>query len=120
MRLAWTVLFLSLAVGSAAAQPTAQIDRWFQDLSRAESADEAKPIEDKIETAFRQSGSPSVDLLMARAKEAVSAADTKTAAAIVGSVTKLAPNHAEGWRRAPRWRRPAAMTAPPCSRCSGR
>jgi tetratricopeptide (TPR) repeat protein len=98
MRLAWTVLFLSLAVGSAAAQPKAQIDRWFQDLSKAGSADEAKPIEDKIETAFRQSGSPSVDLLMTRAKEAVSAADTKTATTLIGSVTRLAPNYAEGWR----------------------
>lgn len=98
MRLAWTVLFLSLAVGSAAAQPRTQVDRWFQDLARAESPDEAKPIEDKIETAFRQSGSPSVDLLMTRAKEAVSAADTRTAATIIGSVTKLAPHYAEGWR----------------------
>ena len=98
MRLAWVPFLLSLAVGSAAAQPRPQIDRWFQDLAKAESADDARPIEDKIETAFRQSGSASVDLLMTRAKEAVSAADTKTATAIVGSVTKLAPNYAEGWR----------------------
>ena len=56
MRLAWTALFLSLAIGSATAQPKAQVDRWFQDLAKAESADDAKPIEDKIETAFRQSG----------------------------------------------------------------
>ena len=98
MRLAWVPVLLSLAIGSAAAQPKGPVDRWFQDLAKAESADDAKPIEDKIETAFRQSGSASVDLLMTRAKEAVSASDTKAAAAIVGSVTKLAPNYAEGWR----------------------
>jgi Flp pilus assembly protein TadD len=98
MRLAWIALFLSLATGSAVAQPKGQIDRWFQDLAKAESAEEAKPIEDKIEAAFRQSGSASIDLLMSRAKEAVSAADSKTAATIVNSVTRLAPNYAEGWR----------------------
>ena len=98
MRLAWVPLCLSLAIGSAAAQPKAQLDRWFQDLAKAQSAEDAKPIEDKIETAFRQSGSASVDLLMTRAKAAVSAADTKTATTIIGSVTKLAPNYAEGWR----------------------
>jgi predicted TPR repeat methyltransferase len=98
MRLAWTALFLAFGIGSAAAQPRAQIDRWFHDLARAESTEDAKPIEEKIEAAFRQSGSASIDLLMSRAKEAVSAADTKTAGAIIGSVTKLAPNYAEGWR----------------------
>ena len=98
MRLAWIALLLTVSIGSAAAQPKGQLDRWFQELARAESAEEAKPIEDKIEAAFRQSGSASVDLLMTRAKEAVSAADTKTANAIIASVTRLAPNYAEGWR----------------------
>jgi Flp pilus assembly protein TadD len=98
MRLAWIALLLAAGIGSAVAQPRAQLDRWFQDLAKAESAEEAKPIEDKIEAAFRQSGSASIDLLMSRAKEAVSAADSKSAAAIVASVTRLAPNYAEGWR----------------------
>jgi Flp pilus assembly protein TadD len=102
MRLAWTSpflgIFLSLAAGSALAAEPAQIDRWFKDLARAETAEDAKPIEEKIDAAFRESGSPSVDLLMSRAKQAVASADSKTAATLAGSVTKLAPNYAEGWR----------------------
>src|SRR3954469_14342327 len=98
MRLAWTGLFLSLAIASASAAAPAQLDRWFQDLSKADSAKEAKPIEEKIDAAFRESGSASVDLLMGRAKQAVASADSKTAGALVGAVTKLAPNYAEGWR----------------------
>jgi Flp pilus assembly protein TadD len=84
----------------AAPAPTtkSQIDRWFADLAKAESAEDAKPIEDKLEAAFRQSGSPSVDLLMSRAKAAMGAADNKTAAAILTAVTKAAPQYAEGWR----------------------
>ena len=98
MRLAWVPLCLSLAIGSAAAQPKADIDRWFSDLAKAESAETAKPIEDKIEGAFRQSGSPSLDLLLSRAKEAVAGGDSKTAATLAGTLNKLAPNFAEGWR----------------------
>jgi len=92
-------LLLALPLGPAAAQPQkAQLDRWFADLAKAETADDAKPIEEKIDAAFRQSGSPSVDLLMSRAKEAVAGGDSRTAASIVAAVNRLAPNYAEGWR----------------------
>ena len=46
---------------------------------------------------FRQSGSPSVDLLMTRAEAALAAADNKTAKKLVEAVTNIAPNYAEGW-----------------------
>ena len=98
MRPAWTALFLALMLAPAMAQPKTQIDRWFADLAKAESAEDAKPIEDKIEAAFRQSGSASLDLLMARAKEAVAGGDSKTAATLAATVNKLAPDFAEGWR----------------------
>ena len=106
MRLAWTALFLASALfsfegGAAAAatapQPKSDLDRWFADLAKADSPEDAKPIETKIETAFKQSGSASVDLLMSRAKEALNAADSKTAGTILAAVTKLAPDYAEGW-----------------------
>jgi predicted TPR repeat methyltransferase len=94
-----TALFLFAAtIGSAVAQPKAQVDRWFADLAKAQSAEDAKPLEDKIEAAFRQSGSPSLDLLIGRAKQAVGGGDSKTAAALVVSINKLAPDFAEGWR----------------------
>src|SRR5471032_1820020 len=104
MRLAWTALFLASALfsfegGAAAAatapQPKSDLDRWFADLAKADSPEDAKPIETKIETAFKQSGSASVDLLMSRAKEALNAADSKTAGTILAAVTKLAPDYAE-------------------------
>jgi Flp pilus assembly protein TadD len=102
MRQAWAV-FLIFTAGAAIAAPApkappkSQIDRWFDDLAKAGSPEDAKPIEDKIANAFRQSGSPSVDLLMSRAKAAMTSADNKTAAAILAAVTKAAPQYAEGW-----------------------
>jgi Tfp pilus assembly protein PilF len=104
MRAAWAFLLLCATVAPAAAAPssapaapTRQIDRWFADLAKAQSPEDAKPIEDKIEAAFKQSGSPSVDLLMARANAALNAADSKTANALLTAVTKVAPGYAEGW-----------------------
>jgi tetratricopeptide (TPR) repeat protein len=96
MRSALAALLLLAATGAALAAPS-QLDGWFKDLARAESPEEAKPLEDKIEGAFRQSGSASVDLLMSRVKEAMNASDNKTAAALLTAVTRLAPDYAEGW-----------------------
>lgn len=73
------------------------IDQLFAQLKKAESAEEAKPIEAKIEGVFRASGSPSVDLLMTRAQALLVAQDSKTALKLVKSVTQIAPNYAEGW-----------------------
>jgi len=102
MRTAWALLLLGATVLPAAAAPTPsspknQLDRWFAELAKADSPEEAKPIEDKINAAFKQSGSPSVDLLMTRANAALNAADNRTAGAILAAVTKLAPAYAEGW-----------------------
>ena len=108
MRTSAWVLLLSLAAGGTASaapsstpapKPAAKsdIDRWFADLAKAESAEDAKPIEEKIENAFKQSGSPSIDLLMGRANAALGAADNKTAGALLDAVTKAAPTYAEAW-----------------------
>ena len=101
MRAAWVFLLLLAATASVAAAPPPapknQVDRWFADLAKAGSPEDAKPIEDKIAAAFKQSGSPSVDLLMSRANAALNAADSKTAGALLTAVTKVAPRYAEGW-----------------------
>lgn len=105
---AWVLLLLcATALPAAAAPPPApaantpvpkaDLDRWFADLAKAESAEDAKPIEEKIENAFKQSGSPSIDLLMSRANAALNAADNKTAGALLDAVTKAAPAYAEAW-----------------------
>ncbi|SRR5665213_171565 len=86
-------------VQQIAPQAQQQIDKLFKVLPKAGSADNAKPIEAQIVTLFNQSGSPSVDLLMTRASAALEAEDTETASKLILSVTEIAPNFAEGWRR---------------------
>lgn len=96
------VLSLALVAGAAYAAPAqkpAQVnseEQLFSQLKKAQSAEEAKGIEDKLKLMFRASGSPSVDLLMTRA-QAVQAGDAKTARKLVEAVTNIAPNYAEGW-----------------------
>jgi tetratricopeptide (TPR) repeat protein len=109
MRLA-LVLSLLLIGGSALAAPAAPApapvpetknvtsqEQLFAQLKKAESAEDAHPIEQKLIAMFRASGSPSVDLLMTRANAALAIADNKTAQKLLEAVTNIAPNYAEGW-----------------------
>jgi Tfp pilus assembly protein PilF len=73
-------------------------DKLFAQLKAADTAEAAKPIEEKLTQLFRVSGSPSVDLLMTRAGTALAQADNVTARALVDAVTRGAPRYAEGWR----------------------
>lgn len=79
------------------AKPPQQIDQLFDELAKANSTEDAKPIEDQILALFTQSGSPSVDLLLTRALAAEQGGDKDTARKILDSVTEIAPNFAEGW-----------------------
>jgi Tfp pilus assembly protein PilF len=101
MRSALAILFLVAATGAVFAAPPkaprSMLDKWFTDLAHADSPESAKPIEQQIASAFRQSGSPSVDLLMSRANQALGGADNKTAGTLLGAVTRIAPRYAEGW-----------------------
>jgi tetratricopeptide (TPR) repeat protein len=72
-------------------------EKLFAQLKRADSPEDAHPIEQKLIAMFRASGSPSVDLLVMRAQAAMSAADNKTAKQLIDAVTNIAPNYAEGW-----------------------
>ena len=72
-------------------------DQLFARLAKAESREDAKPIEEKLEAMFRASGSPSVDLLMNRAEVAAAADDKAMARTLLESVTTIAPKFAEGW-----------------------
>lgn len=71
----------------------------FDALSRAGSSEEAQPIEEQIIAAFLLSGSPSVDLLMSRAAEALQGGDIGTAKKLFASITDIAPHYAEGWHQ---------------------
>jgi len=101
------VLSLLLAAGPAFAvppRPAAPVpkevtseERLFAQLQKVESAEDAHPIEEKLQAMFRVSGSPSIDLLMSRAQAALAGADNKTAEKLIDAVTAIAPNYAEGW-----------------------
>ena len=94
-----------LAVPGWAAPPPAKApspkitgeEQLFAQLKQCGSAEDAHPIEAKLEAMFRVSGSPSVDLLMSRANAALAAADNKTAKKLIDAVTVIAPDYAEGW-----------------------
>lgn len=96
MRKAWLAAFLLLSTAAFAA-PSEQ-DKLFAQLKQAASPEEAHPIERKLDALFRVSGSPTVDLLMTRAKAALAARDKSISRKLLDSVTKVAPNYAEGWR----------------------
>jgi tetratricopeptide (TPR) repeat protein len=89
------------AAYAGAEQPAArkQLDSLFAALAKAGSEEEAQPIEEQIVTAFLQSGSDSVDLLMSRAAEALQGGDIGTAKKLFMSVTDIAPDFAEGWHQ---------------------
>lgn len=103
------ILVLALASSAASAAPAKPVskpaqkpaqdsqEKLFAQLKQAQSAEDAKPIEDKLKLLFLASNSPSVDLLMTRAHAAQAADDTKTAKKLVEAVTNIAPNYAEGW-----------------------
>ncbi|HVZ69249.1 MAG TPA: hypothetical protein VG891_07275 [Rhizomicrobium sp.] len=74
-----------------------QLDNLFSELAKAESAQDAEPIESQIEALFLQSGSPTVDLLITRSQSALKSGDAETARKVIDSVTNLAPDFAEGW-----------------------
>ena len=98
------LLLLPLAAHAAEQKPAPktlttpqQLDKLFADLAKADSQDDAAPIQTEIEALFLQSGSPTVDLLMTRGQSALQSGDTGTAGKVFESVTRLAPDFAEGW-----------------------
>jgi tetratricopeptide (TPR) repeat protein len=100
MRFFASLLALPLCLAAAtAAQPArlAPVDALFRQLQQASSPEEAKPIEERIGSLFLQSGSASVELLMARAQAAQTAGDKDTAKLLLEAITNVAPNYAEGW-----------------------
>lgn len=79
--------------------PAHSIDALFAALAKANTEEDAKPIQQQIEELFLQSNSPTVDLLMTRAAAALQASDTGTAKQLLDYVTNIAPAYAEGWHQ---------------------
>lgn len=87
-------LFLTCAV--AAAEDTAKLDGLFSRLKTAEAA-EAGRIETEIWIEWSKSGSPALDLLLQRGRDALSMGDTTQAIAHFTAVIDHSPDFAEGW-----------------------
>lgn len=71
----------------------------FARLVDAGTAEKAKPVIARIQILWLQSGSATVDLLMARAGAAMKAGDHALALDLMDMVVRLAPEFAEGWNR---------------------
>jgi tetratricopeptide (TPR) repeat protein len=91
-------LAVFLLLPCAALAAPSEEDKLFAQLHAADSPEAAHPIEQKLDGLFRISGSPSVDLLMTRARAALGGSDTATAKKLLDAVTNVAPRFAEGWR----------------------
>lgn len=79
----------------AAAEP-ARMDELFDRLKSADAVDAAR-IEREIELEWRRSGSPAMDLLEKRGREALEREDFAAAVEHFSALTDHAPDYAEGW-----------------------
>ncbi|HBS48912.1 MAG TPA: hypothetical protein DEA05_01905 [Rhodobacteraceae bacterium] len=68
----------------------------LEQLAQADPA-EAKRIDRQLQALWRQSGSPAMDLLFKRGREALEAGDTAAAIEHLTALTDHAPGFAEGW-----------------------
>jgi tetratricopeptide (TPR) repeat protein len=86
-------LFMTFAVW---AEDTAKLDDLFQRLQSA-GAEEAGRIETEIWIEWSKSGSPAMDLLLQRGRDALELGDTTAAIAHFTAIIDHSPDFAEGW-----------------------
>lgn len=75
------------------------LDDLFAKLKAARTAGIARRYASEIEARWLRSGSDTVDLLMARASEAIAARNAPLALDLLDSVIMLKPDYAEAWNR---------------------
>ena len=74
-------------------------DQLLARLAKAPDRRAARTIERELRARWSHSDSPSADLLLKRADQAIEAHDPETAREIAEKLTQIAPNFAEGWHR---------------------
>lgn len=84
-----------LVAPAALAQP-ASLDELFAQLAQPDNP-EWRRVESDIQREWSRSGSPSMDLLLRRGKEAIEAGDLPAAIEHLTALTDHAPDFAEGW-----------------------
>jgi len=89
-----------LATAQAAPPPRANlIDGLFQKLRAAEDPESAAQLRAMIAALWSHSGSPTADLLMARAESALRAQNGEIAAKLLDRIVTLYPDWGQAWRR---------------------
>ena len=91
---AFVLVFLTCA--TAFAQDSAKLDGLFDRLKTADAA-EAGRIESEIWIEWSKSGSPALDLLLQRGRDALAVGDTGLAVEHFTAVIDQDPTFAEGW-----------------------
>lgn len=76
-----------------------RLDRLFAKLKREPDPDAARRIAESIDAIWRQSGSPTVDLLMKWSEQAAGDKRYATALDLLDQVTVLEPDYAAGWNQ---------------------
>lgn len=89
----------SAPAAPAARSPAATLDRLFERLAAAKTAEEAKGIANLIQRRWARSGSDTADLLMTRAQTALRSKETELAIELLDRVISLEPGWAEGWNQ---------------------
>ena len=89
--------------GSALPKTPAEREKMLSDLyallATAEDENSAKAVAEAIERVWQHSGSPTIDLLMERAMQAVAEEKLDLAIKLLDHVVALAPDFTEGWNR---------------------
>ena len=75
----------------------AQLEKLYLRLEQAASERHAAVVARRIESLWRESGSPSIDLLLQRAMALISEEEYDLALALLDTVVVAAPDFAEGW-----------------------
>lgn len=90
------LLALFLTCAAAFAQDSAKLDDLFSRLQQAE-AEEAGRIESEIWIEWSKSGSPAMDLLLQRGRDAMAVGDNTTAIDHFTAIIDQSPDFAEAW-----------------------
>jgi tetratricopeptide (TPR) repeat protein len=87
---------LPIALSAPAWAQTERLDSLFADLADSDPA-EARRIEREIWAEWSKSGSPAMDLLLQRGRDAMAEGDLEAAIDHLTALTDHAPDFAEGW-----------------------
>jgi tetratricopeptide (TPR) repeat protein len=93
------VFGLALAGPAAARQGDDRLDPLFDTLLSSQNPLEAAFVEQQIWKIWLESGSPTVDVLVAAGSAALNAGDLDHAQEVFDAVVEIAPDYAEGWNK---------------------